>query len=56
MTNDEIRMTKEAQMPNIEARTLISRRRTEPPAVCHQSFRHSDFVILSSFVIRHSHR
>ena len=41
--NDEGRMTKEIRSPNVENSQLCSRR-----------FRHSDFVIPSDFVIRHS--
>jgi len=43
MTNDEFRMTKEARNPKSENRRAV-----------HEIIRHSCFVILSSFVIRHS--
>ena len=41
MTNDEARMTKEARSTNDEA-------------IIHSAFRHSTFVIPSTFELRHS--
>jgi hypothetical protein len=45
MTNDEFQMTKEAQMTKPESTSI---------GVWPSAIRHSDFVIPSSFVIRHS--